>query len=308
MKTHYLLILVILFSACAEENQEPINKQIQSPISKQIVNEEFQNLFDAVNLNGAILIYNLQKNIYYSNDFKWCGEGKLPASTFKIPNSIIALELGIVKNDSTVLKWDGEKRWNKNWNQDLILRDAFHFSCVPCYRKIARQIGVERMNKHLAKLDYGNITTDSSNIDMFWLEGNAMINQFEQIDFLTRFYEAELPIAEKTYITMSKLMVIEESLNYKISGKTGWAKHNGQDNCWFVGYVETNNEVYFFATNIEPKGQVDLNTFARQRKELTDIAISLIVNKNDSLNKLPQIQKKRVDSLKTHYYKGTDIR
>lgn len=99
----------------------------------------------------------------------------LPASTFKITNSIIALETGVVENDSTLLKWNGEKRRFKNWEQDLILRDAFHFSCVPCYQEIARKVGENKMNKFLKKLDYGNMKVDSSNLDLFWLEENQVL-------------------------------------------------------------------------------------------------------------------------------------
>ena len=110
---------------------------------------------------------------------------------------------------------------------------------------------------------------DSNNIDMFWLEGASEINQFEQIDFLKRFYQAELPISKHSYSTMMKLMVIEETKNYKISGKTGWSYNNEQDNGWFVGYIESNQNIYFFATNIEPTEQFDINFFAKTRTEVT---------------------------------------
>lgn len=276
MKTYYYLLLVILVSACVEEKQEPIKEPTVVAVSKQIVNEEIQEKLDSAGLNGAVLIYDLQEDTYYSNNYKWCNQGKLPASTFKIPNSIIALETGIATDENSLFKWDGEKRRNKNWNKDLILKDAFHFSCVPCYQDIARKIGVKRMNQYLSKLNYGNMLVDSSNIDMFWLEGNSKINQLEQIDFLKRFYQAELPITESTQKIMKKLMVIEENKDYTISGKTGWAMSNGNDNGWFVGYLETKDQVYFFATNVEPAGEIDFNTFPRLRKEVTDEAFKIL--------------------------------
>ena len=116
-------------------------------------------------MEGSVLIYHLNDDKYYSNDFAWCEKGNLPASTFKITNSIIALETGIVENDSTMFYWNGEKRRLKMWERDMPLRDAFHFSCVPCYQEVARGIGQERMNSYLKKLEYGSMKVDSTNID-----------------------------------------------------------------------------------------------------------------------------------------------
>ena len=262
------ILLLIIFLSCndkktsAGKNQDKIAK-------REIVVPEFQSIIDSANVKGAILIYNLENDKYYSNDFNWTHKGYLPASTYKITNSIIALENGVVKNDSTLIKWNGEKRMLKNWEQDLIFRDAFHFSCVPCYQEIARNIGVKRMNEYLKKLEYGNMQVDSTNIDLFWLEGESRINQFQQIDFLKRFYKSELPISKRTNTIMKRMMVIEDHENYKLSGKTGWSIRNGNNNGWFVGYIETQNETYFFATNVEPKQRFDMDMFPMIRKAVT---------------------------------------
>jgi beta-lactamase class D len=266
MKNCLLLVIACAILACnGKENDE--NKSDRTT-DDFVLKQEFQQLFDSAKLNGAILVYDLQKDTFYSNDFEWCKKGHLPASTFKIANSIIALETGVVENDSTLLKWDGQKRAVKIWEQDLILRDAFHFSCVPCYQEVARKIGVERMIEYLDKLDYGNMQVDSSNIDYFWLEGESEITQFQQIDFLRRFYLSKLPISEGTEKTMKRMMVIEENKNYKLTGKTGWSDSNG-NNGWFVGYVETKNGIYFYAANIEPTENFDMDLFSGIRKEIT---------------------------------------
>ncbi len=266
MKNCLLLVIACAILACnGKENDE---NQSDRTTDDFVLKQEFQQLFDSVKLNGAVLIYDLQKDTFYSNDFEWCKKGHLPASTFKIANSIIALETGVVENDSTLLKWDGQKRAVKIWEQDLIFRDAFHFSCVPCYQEVARKIGVERMIEYLDKLDYGNMQVDSSNIDYFWLEGESEITQFQQIDFLRRFYLSKLPISEGTEKTMKRMMVIEENKNYKLTGKTGWSDSNG-NNGWFVGYVETKNGIYFYAANIEPTENFDMDLFSGIRKEIT---------------------------------------
>ncbi len=230
---------------------------------------EFQSIIDSAEVEGAILIYDAEKQIYYSNNFEWCSEGHLPASTFKIPNSIIALENGIVENDSTLIQWNGKPRAMQVWEQDLYFYEAFHYSCVPCYQEIASSIGAERMNAWLQKLAYGHMHVDSSNIDRFWLEGSSHINQYEQIDFLKRLYLGKLDIDESTYQIMQRMLVIHETPTYTLSGKTGWSIRNGNNNGWFVGYLETNGKVYFFATNISPREEFNMKLFGKIRKDIT---------------------------------------
>lgn len=268
MKIFYLFITGIVIFSCSENKKDNADKK-ELNNEKQVVNLEFQSILDSAKLEGSILVYDFQEEIYYSNDFKWANIGKLPASTFKIPNSIIALESGVVDNDSTLFKWDGNTRYLKIWEQDLIFRDAFQLSCVPCYQEIARKIGKKRMNQYLFQLEYGNMKVDSKSIDNFWLEGDSRISQFQQIDFLKRFQKLELPITERTERMMKRIMIIEDNENYTLSGKTGWSISNENNNGWFVGYVNTKNKVYFFATNVEPKEQFSMKNFSKVRKEIT---------------------------------------
>lgn len=268
MKQIYILSIVILVFSCS--NKKTNSDKNQSPeIEREIVVSEFQTLIDSADVKGSILIYDLKDDKYYSNNFNWAKKGNLPASTYKITNSIIALETGVVQSDSTVFKWNGEERRLKIWEQDMIFKDAFHYSCVPCYQEVARKIGVNRMNKYLDKLDYGNMKIDSTNIDLFWLEGESQINQYQQIEFLKRFYNSELPISQRTETIMKRIIVIEEYETYKLSGKTGWSIRDGNNNGWFVGFVEIKENTYFFATNVEPNQNFNMDLFPMIRKELT---------------------------------------
>lgn len=268
---HLLLLGGILFS-CVEEKKK-IEERESDQIEREVLVPEFQSIIDSAGVKGAILIYDFQKKVHYSNNFQWARKGNLPASTFKITNSIIALEVGVVDSDTTLFRWNGQQRALKNWEQDLKLKDAFHFSCVPCYQEVARKIGVDRMVSYLTQFNYGTMVVDSSNLDIFWLEGNSQISQYQQIDFLTRFYQSKLPISQTTEKIMKQLMVIKENDHYKLAGKTGWSIRNGRNNGWFVGYVEAHDKVYFFATNIEPMAQFNMKMFPMIRKELTDKAL-----------------------------------
>ncbi len=267
------LVLAICFFSCNRSKKTPVALKREVPSENRIIKPEFQSIIDSADVFGAILLYNYKKDVYYSNNFEWAHEGKLLASTFKIANSIIGLETGVIENDSVIFKWDGKQKGNKNWEQDLILRDAFHFSCVPCYQGVAREIGEKRMTRYLDKLDYGVMDVDTNTIDNFWLMGNSRITLKQQIDFLKRFYTVELPISKRTQKIMKNLMVIEETDQYRLSGKSGLSNVNEDYNGWFVGYIELENDTYFFATNIEPKSKFDFETFIKKRMDVTSLAL-----------------------------------
>ncbi|HMS64836.1 MAG TPA: class D beta-lactamase [Ignavibacteria bacterium] len=259
-----LLLMTNLF--CSKQNDTIKNQDVKNPeIKKEVIEPEFGKILDSLNVKGSILIYDPKEKIFYSNDFVRAGTGKLPASTFKIPNSIIALETKIIESDTTVFKWDGKKRNLKIWEKDLTFKEAFRFSCVPCYQEIARKVGTERMKEYLTLLKYPGMIVDSATIDNFWLQGDSKISQFQQIDFLERFYDFKLPISERTDRIMREILKFETSDNYILSGKTGWTMRNGEDIGWFVGYIETKENLYFFATNIEPAKNSDLDKFPEIR-------------------------------------------
>ena len=125
------------------------------------------------------------------------------------------------------------------------------------------------MKNYLYNMNYGNMDFDSTNVDMFWLEGNSKINQFQQIGFLRTFNEQRLPISTRTLASMGRMMVIEANEHFTFRGKTGWSVTDDKDNCWFVGFVETNRGFYYFATNIEPTEQTDLDSLSSIRKNIT---------------------------------------
>ncbi len=267
MKSYPFFLLLFLAISCKHE-KGPASVP-PAAVYQKIETPAFQTILDSADVNGAILILDASTHQYYSNDFTWCEKGQLPASTFKIPNSIIALETKVVEDDSTIFKWDGEDRYLKTWEQDLTFRDAFKYSCVPCYQEVARGVRVERMKEYVDKLDYGNILVDSTNIDLFWLSGNSRITPFQQIDFLKRFYQSELPISKRTEKIVKDIMVLYKAEGLKISGKTGWSVVDEKNNGWLVGYVEKEEKVYYFATNVEPNPSFDMELFAEIRKEVT---------------------------------------
>lgn len=260
-----LLYFLSILSSCKEQK-----KKVNQNPNQQIVYEEFQIILESSKVSGTILIFDPKKGNYYANDFDEAYKSVIPASTYKIPHSIIGLETGILANEETIFKWDGNERGFSIWEKDLTLKEALHKSCVPCYQEMARKIGAKRMNENLEKLNFGNMDVTAETVDNFWLTGSSKINAFEQIDFLRRLYNKELPISTSTHETIIKILRIEQNEDFILSGKTGLAVNFERNIGWFVGYLEKKGKVFYFATRISPKDKdMPRNEFSSLRKTIT---------------------------------------
>jgi len=187
-----------------------------------------------------------------ATDVERCQRAFIPVSTFKIPNSMIALETGVVEGPDTIMKWDHKQYWVDAWNQDLKFRDAFRVSCVPCYQAIARQVGDKVEQEWVTKLDYGNHDT-SGGVDRFWLWGGLRISPLGQIDFLRRFDGNKLPISERTADIVRDIMTLDVTEKYVLRAKTGSTAPPQEplELGWFVGWLELGERRVFFATLLD---------------------------------------------------------
>lgn len=227
--------------------------------------KEVEEVFKKYKVEGTIVIESLnKKKIHIYND-KRASELFSPASTFKIPHSLIALNEGIVKKDSVIV-WDKKIREYESWNKDQTLLTAFKSSCVWCYQEFASKIGVEKYKKYLKELNYGNKKI-GDDVTRFWLDESLEITTFEQIKFLKRFYTNNLPFKIEDINLLKEIMIDEKNENYTIRAKTGWDGRYG----WYVGYVETKDDVWFFSTNIDTKSKDDLP----KRKAITLEALKI---------------------------------
>jgi len=204
---------------------------------------EIEDIFKKSKINGSLVISALDGKEFIYNKSR-VNKRYLPGSTFKMPNTLIALQEKAIKDEYEILKWDGKIRTYKPWNKDQNLQSAFPISCVWCYQELAKKIGNDKYLQHLQKLNYGNQKT-GLDLTTFWLSGDIKISVNEQIKFLKKLYNSELPY-EKEYINvLKKIMIVEKTDKYTIRVKTGWT----QDIGWYIGYIETKNKVWFFALN-----------------------------------------------------------
>jgi beta-lactamase class D len=238
------------------------------------VNVDLSEFFIEYHVKGSFILFDKKKNQFKRYDSERCSERFIPASTFKIPNSIIAVEEHIVENANSLLKWDSIESGNQLWDKDLTLKEAFRVSCVPCYIRIANKVGDINYKKYLEKFDYGNksttVETDDSNLKIaFWLIGELKISQEEQISFLRKLYDYKLPASTHSIDVTKEILIDEKKDNYILSGKLGRGKisKDGKEIGWYVGYVEKGDNVYFFATNFESTNPSD--NFGSARKDIT---------------------------------------
>jgi beta-lactamase class D len=224
---------------------------------------------------GTFVGYKTGDYLIIASDAGRSGEAILPASTFKVANSVIALETGVVGDpDKDVFKWDGVTRAFPDWNKDHTLRSAIAASAVPVYQEIARRIGQERMQKYVSALDYGNKNIGGG-IDRFWLTGDLRIDPIQQIDFLDRLRRGVLPVAPRSQQLTRDILPVEKVGDAVIRFKTGLIGVDDQTTAgdvrasigWLVGWVEKGGKQTVFALNIdirEPRHMAARMTLTQQ--------------------------------------------
>ncbi len=201
-------------------------------------------------VTGVFVALDARSGRTVTNDSTRAATRFLPCSTFKIPNSLIALECGAVENVDTVIPWDRVERWNKAWNRDTTMREALPRSTVWFYQELARRIGPERMHEWLQRLNYGNADI-SGGIDRFWLDGALRISALEQLDFLRRFRDHQLPFRPAVQAAVLEILISDQRDGWVLRGKTGTALEGNRGFGWYVGWVETAQGPVYFALNLD---------------------------------------------------------
>jgi len=245
-RRHTLVFLAIAgtFPSRVFANVAPQRSEIRDGLAKRFADE---------GTAGTFVGYKTDDYLIIASDSNRSGQAFLPASTFKIPNSLIALETGVVGDpDKDVFKWDGVKRSIEAWNQDHTLRSAIAASAVPVYQEIARRIGAERMQKYVDLLEYGNRNIGGG-IDQFWLTGDLRIDPIQQIDFVDRLRRGVLPVSKRSQDLVRDILPVTKAGDATIRAKTGLlgAELGKPSLGWVVGWAEKGSAQTVFALNID---------------------------------------------------------
>ena len=231
-----LLFLIAGIIACAPKESTEIR-------------DDFKKYYDQYNVRGSFALYDEQAKKYTLYNKAQFTEPFSPASTFKICNSLIGLETGIIPDENFVIPWDSIVR-NPVWDQDHDLKTAFKNSTVWYYQELARRVGGQQMKYWIDKARYGNKDT-TGGLDKFWLYGGLRITPQQQIDFLQRLHDNKLPFSQRSMDIVKKIMVVKDTPDYVLRAKAGWGMRPNEDIGWYVGYLESNGKAYYFANCVQ---------------------------------------------------------
>jgi len=249
--THFLAVIAILFNLQAHAAGWEENPQVGE-------------LFKSAGVNGTFVLYDVTAQTYIGHDEARAEKRFVPASTFKIPNTLIGLSVGAVASVDEVLPYRGPAQpFVKAWAKDMGLREAIALSNVPIYQELARRIGLERMRENVARLDYGNKEIGTT-VDSFWLTGPLKISAVEQTQFLARLAQDALPFPQDFQKSVREIVLLDQGTNWQLYGKTGWENAPGPGVGWWVGWVQKDGRVYAFALNMDMRTETD----ASKRVEL----------------------------------------
>lgn len=275
MKTKYLMSFLLLCGVLFLSSSDYGNKTLfpDSSSTKFVIRNDLQKYFRNCNVDGTIVILDINKSQWIVSDSIGSQMETLPASTFKIPNLLIALETGAIKDENEIVKWSGEADtatygYRPEIYHDMSVKEAFEVSAVWVFIDLAKRIGRDNYSQYLKQCKYGNLNL-SHEEDDFWNFGALGISPINQILFLKRLYECKLPFSVKNMEVVKNIMITEQQDGYIIRSKTGWTNENGFKIGWWVGYLEKKEAVYFFATRLLQDARIVDPYFGNCRKEIT---------------------------------------
>lgn len=208
-------------------------------------------LFRQAGVGGTFVLYDVAAQAYTGHDRARAEKRFVPASTFKIANSLIGLSVGAVGGVDDPLPYRGPAQpFIQAWARDMGLREAMALSNVPIYQELARRIGLERMSENLARLDYGNGEIGAA-VDHFWLDGPLGISALEQARLMADLAQSRLPFPAAAQQSVRDILLLEQGDGWRLYGKTGWQNAPGAGIGWWVGWVEKGGRVYAFALNMD---------------------------------------------------------
>ncbi|MDR1038202.1 MAG: class D beta-lactamase [Deltaproteobacteria bacterium] len=233
---------------------------------------EISGLFEKAGVTGTFVVYDHEAGRLTGHNQAMAETRFLPASTFKIPNSVIGLSVGAVADVDETLPYGGKPQLIKAWEKDMGLREAIKISNVPIYRELARRIGLERMRSEVQRMNYGNGDVGSQ-VDSFWLDGPLSISAAEQVLFLDSLAKGELPQPKEAQAAVRDILRIESGPDWSLYAKTGTSMRKRPGTGWWVGWLENGDKIYPFAINLDIN---DLDTDGPKRMDLARASLKLL--------------------------------
>ncbi|MFV2197644.1 class D beta-lactamase [Nocardiopsis sp. LOL_012] len=220
--------------------------------------EDLEAVFERAGVEGTFVLYDTERSRAMVVSPEQAQRRDVPASTFKLVNSLIALQTGAVADVDEVIPYGGGPQPVPAWERDMSMREALPVSNVPVYQELARRIGHDRMAAWVDRFGYGDRDVGGADaVDRFWLEGPLEISAMDQVAFLADLARAELPVDVEHQRAVREIAVHERTDDYVLVAKTGWGADTDPAPGWWVGWVERGTELHTFALRIDVAEDVD---------------------------------------------------
>lgn len=246
----FLMILLVSISGC-NSNIKTVEDSVRS---EKIIYEDLGTFFKGY--EGCFVLFDKNNNEYCIYNENKSNKRVSPCSTFKIILSLIGLETKTIKDEKVIFKWDGTQYPKEvaDWNRDHNLKTALTYSVNWYFYKLVSQINEDELYSYVQKLNYGNKDITGGKTK-FWEQSSLKISPKEQVEWLRKFYDYQIPFSKRNIDILKQSVVVPNNNGNMVFGRTGTGGTADYKivNGWFIGYIEKNNNVYFFATNIEGK-------------------------------------------------------
>lgn len=217
---------------------------------------------------GTFVLYDLRNDVWNIYDMEQAALRVAPNSTYKIYDALFGLEESIITPDASLIEWNHEIYPFETWNADQTLQSAMSNTVNWYFQTIDRQLGVSSLNSYIQKIEYGNEMI-GGDLSSYWLESSLKISPIEQVELLTKFYNNSFGFDPENINAVKDSIRLYSSETGTFYGKTGTGRINDQDiNGWFIGYIETAGNTYFFATNIKAEANATGNNAAEITKSI----------------------------------------
>ena len=199
---------------------------------------------------GSFVLYDLKNDEWSIHDKEHATLRVAPNSTYKIYDALFGLEEGVITPENSFIAWNGESYPFEAWNADQTLQSAMNSSVNWYFQTLDEQLGASDVYSYIQEIGYGNENM-SGDFSTYWMESSLKISPIEQVELLTRLQNNSLGFTPENINAVKDAICLSSSDAGTFYGKTGTGRVDGQDvNGWFIGYIETVDNTYFFATNI----------------------------------------------------------
>lgn len=215
-----------------------------------------------------------------------CVERRSSCSTFKIAISLMGFDSGVLVDENTP-QWEYKEEYNSllpcvldAWKGLIDPLLWMKTSTVWYSQVITQKLGMERFQSYVDSFEYGNLNTSGdrgrdNGLTHCWLLSSLLISPIEQVEFLEKLLNNNLPVSlEAQELTKNILLVEEIADGWRLYGKTGGDYQKG----WFVGWIQKDDHKIVFAHYIEEDNQLNISACRYARELAKEKLLCLIEN------------------------------